>query len=152
DAEQASLLARICLLRAELFVTGSVGGRVQAFNETRLVPDDAGRNPIWEFVGTNEVAAPDLKGIKAERPGAEIHQAFGDEGRDRPADTAMGPGRRLAGGDAADRATIRADLVGPRKEAHDLNRLQPARPWIDRIGTDIADDISLQRRRDAVGV
>src|SRR6185437_11534756 len=64
----------------------------------------------------------------------------------------IGTGRRLAGGDAADDTEVRSDLVGARQETHDLDRLQGAGPGIDRIGTDVADHIRLQRGRNTIGI
>ena len=84
--------------------------------------------------------------------GSEIHQTFGDERRDRPADPAVRTGRRLAGRDAAHGAPVGPNLVGPRKEAHDLDGLETAGPGIDRISADVADHIRLQRGRDAVRI
>ena len=135
---------------AKLLVAGGLGGGVEAFDESGLVPDDPGSDPVRKFLGSNQVAAPDLERIEAERLRAHIHQPLGDEGRNRSADAAIGSGRRLAGRDAAHGAAIGSDLVRTRKEADDLDRLQAAGPGIDRIGADVADDVGLQRGRDAV--
>src|SRR6202012_3927254 len=99
-----------------------------------FVPDDPGSDAVRKFLGADEIAATDFQGIEAQRLGAEVHQTLGNEDRHRPADSAVRPGRRLASGNAAHRATIGADLVGTRQEADYLDRFQTTGPGIDRIG------------------
>jgi len=145
DAEITSLRPRRTLLLAQLFVFDSLRCGFKTFDEARAVPDDSGRRAIWKFVRLDNIAPAYLKRVDAERPGSHIHQAFCDERGNRPADTAIGSGRRLVGRDASHRTPVRPDPVRPRKKADDLHRLEPACPRIDRVGADIADHIGFQR-------
>ncbi len=81
-----------------------------------------------------------------------IHQPFHDEGRNRPADAAIGAGRRLRGRHRLHAAAIVRDAIGPGQETHNLHRLERRRPRIDRIGADIADDVGAQAEDAAVVV
>ena len=54
------------------------------------------------------------------------------------------PGRRLVRRNSARLPAICRDTVGARDEADDLDGLKGRRPWIDRIRSDIADDLGLQ--------
>src|ERR1700743_2124444 len=105
------MLARLDLLVAELLVAGGFGSGLQALDKTCLVPDDAGGDPVREFLSPHQIAASDLERIDSERLCAHVHQTLGDEGRDRPADAAIGTGRRLAGRYATDRPTVGFYLV-----------------------------------------
>ena len=109
-------------------------------------------DPIRKLLGPDQISTPDLERIDAERRGAEIHQTLGDKRRDRSADATVGTGRRLAGRNAAHGAPVGADLVGPGKEAHDLDGLQTAGPGIDRECAHVSDHVGLERGRDPVRV
>ena len=145
NAKIASLRPCYALLLAQIFIIGSSRRSFQTFNKSGLVPDDSGSDAIWKLLRPHQIATAYLKRVDAERPGSHVHQAFGDEGGNRPADAAIRPGRRLVGRYPPHGAAVRSDFVGAGKKTDDLHGFEPARPGIDRIGADIADHVGFQR-------
>src|SRR5258708_3970050 len=70
-----------------------------------------------------------------------VDQPLHDKGRDWPAHAAIGPDRRLAGGNRARPPAIVRHPVRTGHEADDLHRFQRGGPRIDRIGPNIADRV-----------
>ncbi len=150
DADPAAGGARLFLFGAQRVVADRGAGLVQAFLESGFVPDDTGGDLVGKLVVGDEIAQPDLLGIEAELCRRHVHQPFHDEGRDRPADAAIRPGRRLRGRHRLHAAAIVLHAIGAGQKAHDLHRLEPRGPRIDRIGADVADDVGAQRQNAAI--
>ena len=152
DADPAAGGACRLLFGAQRIVADRGAGGVQAFRKARLVPDNAGRRFVGQLVPADEIAQPDFPRVDTYFYRRHVHQPFHDEGRDRPADAAIGPHRRFRCRHRLDPAAIILDAVGPGKKADHLHRLEPRRPRIDRKSADIADDVHPQRRDPALAV
>ena len=152
DADQPAPLPRRRLPGPPFRIAEPVERRTEALLEFRAVPDDSGAGLVGKFLVAHQVPRPHLRGVHVQPPGRHVDQPLHDEGRDRPADAAIRPGRRLRGRDRAHPPAVVRDPVGAGQEAHDLDRLQRRRPGIDRIGADIADDVGLQPKKPPVRV
>ena len=152
DADPAAGGARFFLFCAQRVVADRGACLVQAFLKAGFVPDDAGGDLVGKLVVGNEIAQPDVLGIDAELCRRHVHQPFHDEGRNRPADAAIGSGRRLRGRHRPHPAAIILHPIGTGQKAHDLHRLERRGPRIDRIGADVADHVGAQRKNMAVAV
>ena len=146
DAVPAAGGARALLRGAQVIVADRVTGSVETFVKAGFIPDNAGGDLVGQLVGANEIAQSYLARIHAELDRGHIHQPLHDEGRDRPADAAIGAKRRFRGRHAAHPALIIGDAIGPGQKAHHLDRLERRGPRIDRIGADVAYDVGAQRR------
>ena len=152
DADPAAGGARRFLLGAQCVVADRVASLVQAFVKAGFVPDDARGDLVGKLVVGNQIAQPDVLGIDAELCRRHVHQPFHDEGRDRPADAAIRSGRRFRGRHRLHPAAIILHPIGTGQKAHDLHRLEPRGPRIDRIGADVADHVGAQGENAAVVV
>ena len=137
---------------AQLFIVGSFGRDLEAFEEAGSVPDNPGRNTVGKLLRAHQIAAPDLQGIDAKRASAHVHEPLGHEGRNRSADAAIRSGWRLAGGHAPDGAAVGPNFVRTGQEADDLHGLEARGPRIDRIGADVANHVGFQPDGHAVDV
>ena len=146
DADPAAGGARFFLLGAQRVVADRGAGLVQAFVKAGFVPDDAGGDLVGQLVVGDEIAQPDVLGVDAELCRRHVHQPFHDEGRDRPADAAIGAGRRFRGRHRLHAAAIILHPIGAGQEAHHLHRFERRGPRIDRIGADVADHVGAQAR------
>ncbi len=152
DADPAAGGARFFLFCAQRVVADRGACLVQAFLKAGFVPDDAGGDLVGKLVVGNEIAQPDVLGIDAELCRRHVHQPFHHEGRNRPADAAIGSGRRLRGRHRPHPAAIILHPIGTGQKAHDLHRLERRGPRIDRIGADVADHVGPQGKNTAVAV
>ena len=143
--------ARASFCAAPQGVVADCGARgLEAFLKARLVPHDAGADLVGKLLRRDEIAQADVLRVDAEPRRRHVDQPLHDEGRDRPADAAIGAGRRLRGRDRVHAAAIMLDPVGAGQEAHHLHRFERGGPRIDRIGADIADHVGAERQHPAV--
>ena len=140
------------LCHSQGVVTDRVTSHMETFLEAGLIPHDAGRNFVRKLARADEIAQPDVLGIEAKLCGSHVDQPFHDESRGRAADATVRAGWSFRGRDRAHTPTVMLDTVGPGQEAHHLQRLERRRPWIDRIGADVANHVRAQRHESAVGI
>ena len=139
------------LLAAQRDVVDGGAGRIQALDELAAVPDDARRGPVGKLLRLDQIAQAQLPGVELQAGGGHVHQPLHHEGRHGTADPAKGAHRRLRRQHAARAPAIGGHAIGTGQEAHDLDRLQRRRPWIDRVRTDIAGHVRLEADDRPVG-
>ena len=118
--------------------------------ERRPIPHNAGGDLVGKFGCLDEIAQPDFLRVKTDAVGGHIHEALHHKGGDRPSDTAIRTQWSLGSSNPLHPAAIVLDAIRARQKAHHLHRLERRRPGIDRIGTDVADDVRTQSHGMAV--
>ena len=151
DAEPFARCARFGLLAAQGFVFDLLGTRPRDLRRNPTCPTRCRSRSCAETPsGGTRLRRRISFGSRPSLRGRHVDQALHHEGRDRPPDAAIRPGRRLAGRDRLHAAAIVLDPIGAGQEAHDLHRLERRGPRIDRIGADVADHVGAQRQHLAV--
>ena len=89
----------------------------------------------------HDISQTYLKRVQAEFTRRHVDQPLHHKGRHRTANAAIRAHGRLAGRHAAHSPVIVFNAIRPRQEADHLHRLYASRPWINRIGADIANDL-----------
>ncbi len=105
------------------------------------VVDEPRRHRVRDVGGEDQVAAPQRDRVHAQRPRAGVHQRLHREHRRGPRDPAVGPGRAGVRRDAAHRALVVGELVGPGEQAAGHERLDPGGPRVDRVRAGVAPDV-----------
>ena len=152
DAEVAALGAQLRLLRAERLVVERLDDLREADGIGPGVVDEARGGGVRQVVRRHEVDPTDLHGIEVEGARAEIEQALHHERRRRPRHAAIRPGGRRVRRHRADLAAVVLELVGPREQAADHQRLDPRRPRKNRIRPGVAERPRIERAQPTVGV
>ena len=103
---------------------------------------------VGELARRNQVAAPDLGGVHADRPRGVLDQPLGEIGRLRASGAAIGPALRGIGEQALRHDVHGLDVVGLRNEAHRERSRRQRRA--DEIGAELEQTSCPQRQNLAV--
>ena len=107
---------------------------------------------VRQIGGTDQVGAPDLDGVDAERVGAEVEHALHHERRGRPRHPAVGSRRCRVRRHRGHLAAIVLELVGAGQEPSRHERLEAGRPRGDGVRAGIAGGADVEGEQPAVRV